>query len=1460
MMTVSSGHSAGYLTGAVAAGRENYYTGAVAAGEPPGRWWGKGAEKLGLTGLVDAQDMTALYEHFIDPREPAFRDPDSWDEAARLGHAGRRYASAEEIYAKALQAELDADPERREQLRLEAGKQVRSNVSFLDATFSVQKSVTVLHAAFEAQEVAARRAGDEDAAAAWAAHRHAVESAMWAGNHAALEYLAEHAGYSRVGHHGGTAGRYVDAHEWVVASFFQHDNRNHDPQLHIHNAILNRVQGADGEWRTLDGRSIYTHRGAAAAVGERTMEEHLARSLGVRFATRPDGKAREVVGIRQEVLDLFSTRRRAITAKTREMFTAFETRFGRQPNALELDRLQRQATFATRRAKSHEGETVEERMDRWDRQLRAEVAGGLVEVADTVLAIAGETPEVETFSPSAVIETALADVQATKAAWTRADLVRAVNAALPDYLGGKDADQIRQVVESLADTAIATHCLNLTAPAPGADTVPDELRLADGASVYERPGARLYATDEHVRSERALRGAAVERGAPALSPDAAAAFVAGMAEVGVELGADQAAAVRGILTSGAKLEALVGPAGTGKSFVVGTLARAWQDPTLWDGRQRLVVGLAASQIATEVLAGEGLAARNITRWLTTQQRLANAAAAGDDRAWKLHAGDLVVVDESAMAATTDLTAIRGHVEAAGAKLLLVGDHRQLAAVGAGGGMGLVADTGLSHELAEVRRFTAAWERDASLRLREGDEAALADYRKHGRIVDAGTIEQAEAAATRAYIGDTLAGRHTLLITDTNEQAARVSAHVRAELVRLGRVSEAGVPLDLQGTIAGVGDLVQARKNAWHLANHAGNQRGPMNREQYRILHIHPDGGVVVAPLIARGPDGDTLGKQMTLPPAYVAEHLALGYASTVHSAQGLTVDTCHTVATAHTGAAALYVGMSRGRDNNTCYVTTRAVPDDAPVGATAQAEHRDPLAVLAGAFEAAHDELAATAEAEDSATRAASIRAAADRFADVAELATAARTATSLDRLVDDGVLTTAQRQAIAADEGMSTLARVLRQAELAGHDPHATLTAAVTARPLSGARSLASVLHHRITETTSLEPAGASHTDWVPAVDDLAWARHLTDLAHAADTRRAQLAAGIAEEAPQWAIEALGPVPDDPNQRQQWEHRAGIVAAHRELADHNDQDVALPGPPKRGQVEEYASWRAAWRALGRPEASRAEAEMSDGQLRVRVRAYEREKTWAPAYVANELAGTTQAEQRHRHTATIRTAEAQAATDPAEQARLSTEAAQAQALADALAHQREQLAHADHVRALWYAHTAETRAAAERARTELATRGTDSDQLDDHTTPDEWLTAHAQATQEDDAHRPITETDLSYEEDTLDDYSAHAGDAQAGPEAPPVDMRSQASEDPARQQDVGGDWTTVPSPDQTADAVARAQRALAEIQQRDRFDQLRAQDDARDVELARWHNDDQAEAHAAGALPAPELELSTPLD
>ncbi|MCW2722831.1 MobF family relaxase, partial [Pseudonocardia sp.] len=261
MLSLATGHDVGYLTGPVAGGRESYYTGAVAAGEPAGLWYGAGAEALGLCGEVDAELMEAVYSQLLDPRDPATHNRSTWGMAEPLAAAHRAYRSADDVYAGLLEKNPGAGPEQRAELRAQAERSARQAVSFIDATFSAPKSVTVMGVAFERAANDARAAGDERAAEAWSAHQRAVEDAVLAGARAALDYLQDVAGYSRVGHHGGGAGRWIDAHGWVVAQFLQHDSRDRDPQLHVHQAILNRVRGADGVWRTLDSRAIHAHRG-----------------------------------------------------------------------------------------------------------------------------------------------------------------------------------------------------------------------------------------------------------------------------------------------------------------------------------------------------------------------------------------------------------------------------------------------------------------------------------------------------------------------------------------------------------------------------------------------------------------------------------------------------------------------------------------------------------------------------------------------------------------------------------------------------------------------------------------------------------------------------------------------------------------------------------------------------------------------------------------------------------------------------------------------------------------------------------------------------------------------------------------------------------------------------------------------------------------------------------------------
>ncbi|WP_433504824.1 MobF family relaxase [Pseudonocardia halophobica] len=1387
MLSISTGHDVAYLTGPVAGGREGYYTGAVAAGEPAGLWYGAGAELLGLRGEVDADLMEAVYSHLLDPRDPATRSRATWGQAETFAPAHRKYRTPDELFADLLATQPGAGPEERAALRGQAERSARQAVSFIDVTFSAPKSVTVLGVAFERAENNARAAGDAVAAAAWGQHRRAVEDAVLAGARASIDYLADVAGYARVGHHGGGAGRWTDAHEWVVAQFLQHDSRDRDPQLHVHQAILNRAPCADGSWRALDGRAIHDHRGAAGAVGERVMEAHLTRALGVRFAARPDGHGREITGIRQEVLDLFSSRRRAITAKTQTYIDAFTERFGREPSPLERTRLSQQATLATRAAKAHNAETLEQRLDRWEAETRSAVTGGLGKVAHTVLDLAQQQPDPERWSPEDVIERALTTAADRRQSWTRSDLTRAISDALP---AGLDLDPgvIRVLLDQLTDQAL-DRAVRLSAPDEDSDHLPAELRLADGRSVYQRPGGVKYTTVGQMAAERHLRLAAVERGAPALTAEQAQAVVARFAESGHGLGADQAAAVTGILSSGARVEVLSAAAGTGKSFTVAAIAEAWTA----SGRE--AIGLAPSQAAANVLTAEGLPSVNTARWLATNPQLSSDT--------------LVVVDEAGMASTTDLTAIHTTVTQAGAKLLLVGDPRQLAAVGPGGALADLAEHGLRYQLAEVRRFTHPWERAASLRLRAGDQSAITDYDRHGRIIDAGAREHAETAAARAWLADTLAGKEAILLVGSNEAAARLSAQLRAQLVTLGHIAEAGVELTAQGTTAGVGDLVQARRNGWELLGSHGNTRAPINRETYRITDVLDNGSLRVAT-----PSGAVL----TLPSEYVRADLALGYACTVHAAQGRTVDTAHAVIGPGSDLAATYVALTRGRDRNTAYAITTHRPDDSPIGDITTVQPRTGRAVLADICDQDLRNLSALAEHEHSLDQAASMQHHIDRLADGVTRVLAGRTAAHLDQLTHTGALTPDQRLALAADPSMDALDQLLRRVELAGHNPDETLEKAVRLQTLDTARSPAQVLHHRIHTSLDghLAPTLDTATQLVPRNISVQWRDQLEHHAHAADHRRHTLGTETAETQPAWAIDALGPVPDDEPARAAWIERAGWAAAYRELADHDHPTDPLGAAPPAGLAEKAALWRTAHQALDLPDHGAEEAEATDGQLRVRVAAYQRELDWAPDYVADELADTHRRIHAHHTDAEIWTAHANAATDPDEQQQLRDAAQRARDEAAALTQRAAELEIIDAARARWYAHTATTRDRAERARAELSARGVSLD-AEPTVTAEEWLQAHQNEQTQEDQHRQITELDLAED----------------------VDMARSAAPTATSARQLSSDMTS----DSTTDAIRRAQLALAKIHGRDAIDTCHESEEhaERAAQLALWAQDRETE-------------------
>ncbi|MFD5906535.1 MobF family relaxase [Streptomyces microflavus] len=970
MLSISAGSDPAYLTREVAAGAEHYYARSVdLQGEPPGYWLGEGAAELGLDGTVNNEVFTDLYKDWIDPRKrdemyerlaaiPHEEGTPEYAKAekrirkdARLGNAPKNYEkSFQKRFEKALEDAqartpgVELTPERVKAIELDTRKHSPSATLYYDLTFSAPKSWSVYHASLQVKAAQCREAGDMEGAEQYAAKADRVWDAWKVGVKAGLEQMQDEAGYTRLGHHGKavegrTAGRYVKGEGFIVSAWAQHTSRDDDPQLHVHATVLNKIKAVEidpvtGEervtWGSVDGHGLWVHKQAVGHLAERIAEQELERTEGVRFKTRPDGKAREIVGIDQDLRDGFSSRRVAIKAEVAEVAKAYEERYGTAPTPYVLARMSEDVTLQQRQAKKHDAVTRDQLLDRWEAFSQERFRGSLANVPDQVehesLLHDLYSPYKE-FDPERIQQRAIAAVQEQKATWRRPDLMVELNRQLPDTLGGMESHEVRDLLNRLADEALDPANNNgvVCATAPHMVEIPLELQRADGSFVYEPADNNVnrFATERHIATEERLRTFAGERGAPTVPSELVEEVIARRGLKG-----KQADFVRSAATSGRKLDLLIGPAGAGKSYTLAALTEVWE---AYEGRQ--VIGLASGERAAQVLADEGLSnVANISMLLKKHDDMAAGKHVPDADKYRISPGTLVIVDEAGMTNTTDLDRVRALVDSYGAKWIGSGDHHQLTAVGAGGMFGQLAEEmpGV-HTLEDVRRFrdidpvtgevkVRQWEAEASLQLRKGDSEALAEYELHRRL-RGGEAEEMKERAYQGWVTDQLAGRNPLLVAPDNETAAELSARARADLVRAGLVEEDGVPLrtgSLYGveTKVGRGDVIQMRRNDRKIQGESG--QFATNRLTATVTGISDHGSLMV-----QLEDGS----RMQLPADYVQTHVELAYASTVHGAQGRTVGPCHSLVDEQTTREALYVSLTRGQDGNWAYVITHRAAD-----------------------------------------------------------------------------------------------------------------------------------------------------------------------------------------------------------------------------------------------------------------------------------------------------------------------------------------------------------------------------------------------------------------------------------------------------------------------------------------------------------------------------------------------------
>ena len=707
--------------------------------------------------------------------------------------------------------------------------------------------------------------------------------------HETIAYLEDHSAFSRTGR-GGVA--QVDTKGLLIARFEHRTSRAMDPQRHSHLLVSNRVRCTDGVWRAVDSRAMHPQLKPAGTVYHAALRAEATARLGIEWGPVNDHGQADIAGVPEGLLVFWSKRRRTVERAAKRKIGEREAELGRTLTDAERRDIYQRATLDTRTTKRRDEALPANIHDLW--RLDAQAAGFAVD--DWFDRVLSYRARVEQPQPDPIVDDVLADLERKHSTWDRTDVVERVAARLPAGLA-LSATEARVWVEHLADQVIAHEQVVRLARAPIPSATGFERR--DGRSVYEPHNDTRYTTHLTLALEQHVLDTVIdgrEARSGIASPDDVEDAIAahGLSE-------DQAQAVERLTLGGDAVICLVGPAGTGKTRTIGAAADAW------DALGYPVRGLAVSAVAADVLAHEArIPADTVDKLLYEHDR-----ADGPGSRWQLHPGEVVIVDEASQLATADLVRLLDLVRAVDGKLVLVGDHRQLGAVDAGGLFRLLANDGIAIELTGVWRFTHEWERDASLGLRYPDTRVLDEYEAHDRF-RAGTREQMLDCAYRSWVEARADSVSMVVMATDHATVDTLAMRIRASRVEAHQVEPNGLEVGEQ-TI-GVGDEIVTLRNDRRLVTN--NDHWVRNGDRWRVERRTLGGGLRVLSLDDRG--------RAYLPPDYASEHVALSYAVTLHKAQGMTVDHGIVLADETTSELGLYVGMTRGRHANHALVATDA--------------------------------------------------------------------------------------------------------------------------------------------------------------------------------------------------------------------------------------------------------------------------------------------------------------------------------------------------------------------------------------------------------------------------------------------------------------------------------------------------------------------------------------------------------
>ena len=684
-----------------------------------------------------------------------------------------------------------------------------------------------------------------------------IEAAIYAAVKEAMRYIEDDACMTRLGKNGTE----VERGGGIAAALFLHCiSRELDPQLHIHAVVFNFTEGPDGKYRTLDASKFYDHCHTAGALFRTDLAARLEK-LG--FEIERDRFSFAIKGVPPSLKEEFSKRAEQIRRELGEEEATPKQKDGAALESREPKRdVDRDALLAEWREVAKRHGLTAERVNELRSQKGVE---------------RDETAELQ----AAVCE-ALKEITSRESSFTPRKLLE--QAAIEGQTRGLGANEIRRGVGAeleLARRGKSQHVVHLGQHR-------DRYERFTTREFYEleqdiiQTGERGRQSREHCVSDTALAAALAAK--PTLR-------------------AEQVKAVGHITQEAGRVQCVSGWAGSGKTFMLDAARLAWEA----DGYT--VYGSALSGKAAEELSkGANIKSATIAKWIydldhpERKERLA------------LDSKSILVIDEAGMVGSRQLHRLITEVERAGARLVLVGDDKQLQSIDAGGGFsGLSKRLGYV-ELKEITRQRHAADRQAVYDLAEGRAApALRSYAKRGRLILGESRADAMQRLVADWRSDTTEIEEKLILSSTNHQAATLNRLCQQERERRGELGQDSITVR-DGAEVHAGDRVLFTRNDKWVGVHNGDLATVIK--------------VTTADENARRPRESVTvkldsGKLLTVVPSrYDRKNMTLGYCVTTHKAQGATVESTYVFSYgAMTDAEMAYVQASRAREKTRIYTT-----------------------------------------------------------------------------------------------------------------------------------------------------------------------------------------------------------------------------------------------------------------------------------------------------------------------------------------------------------------------------------------------------------------------------------------------------------------------------------------------------------------------------------------------------------